>query len=254
METGTSKSLLPKRKKLPSLADPPEPLLNFLTAGTREARDFRNNIRKYNQAFQMTSFGCGQQVVLPGFFPTFKVQGQVYHRIGSLLSAEEGTDPKFLQIYFLGDSDAEAARRCSVIQDINELTVRSLQDMLHSYNPYVRDFKTAFENMHLDNHRVHIRADKTPPGEHPRRFNAPSGNEVAVVLVGQELGKHDILLRKRDDQVQRVSVTHRSYDLLQYPLLFVNGEDGYCITNMQTNPVTGLLTTKNISAMTFHAY
>lgn len=53
----------------------------------------------------MTSFGA-QVVREEGWMPTFKVQGQVYHRIGFLLSEETST-PKFLQLYFIADLQAE---------------------------------------------------------------------------------------------------------------------------------------------------
>jgi len=35
------------------------------------------------------------------FMPTFKIQGQVYHRIGSVLPLSEN-ELSFLQIYFVG--------------------------------------------------------------------------------------------------------------------------------------------------------
>lgn len=34
--------------------------------------------------------------------PTFKIQGQVYYRIGSVLPSYEN-EPSFLQIYFVGN-------------------------------------------------------------------------------------------------------------------------------------------------------
>ncbi len=38
--------------------------------------------------------------------PIFKIHGQLYHHIGSLLPVENET-PKFLQIYFIGDYATE---------------------------------------------------------------------------------------------------------------------------------------------------
>ncbi|GBP09456.1 hypothetical protein EVAR_91551_1 [Eumeta japonica] len=65
---------------------------------------------------------------------------------------------------------------------------------------------------------------------HPGRYNAPAVNEVAVLLVDEEKGPRDIVLHGRDGQLKRVSELHRSYDPLQYPLMFVKGEDGYYLT------------------------
>ena len=62
----------------------PQSFLRHLYEGTDSAgRHFLHNIHKYNSAFQMTSFGCNE-ITMAGFNP-FRVQGQVYHRIGSLV-------------------------------------------------------------------------------------------------------------------------------------------------------------------------
>ena len=74
--------------KLPQLAAPPEPSKTLLTGTTSESkRFFLSKIRKYNSCFQMTSFGA--QIENPDqFMPTFKVKGQIYHRVGSLLHSQ----------------------------------------------------------------------------------------------------------------------------------------------------------------------
>ena len=68
----------------------------------------------------MTSFG--DQIVSEGnFMPTFKVQGQVYHLLGSLLpslSQDHVQLVKFLQIYFMGDEKSETDKRCQIIPDV----------------------------------------------------------------------------------------------------------------------------------------
>jgi hypothetical protein len=38
-----------------------------------------------------------------GFMPTSKVQGKIYHRVGTLLPTS-GADPQFLKIYFMRDA------------------------------------------------------------------------------------------------------------------------------------------------------
>lgn len=62
--------------------------------------------------------------------------------------------------------------------------------------------------------------------EHERRFNAPLA-PVAAIIVGTEITRRDIVITKRDKAKQRVAETHRSYDVLQYPILFPRAEDGY---------------------------
>lgn len=96
--------------KLSPIQPPPEPLKELLLGDHPDHVHFMQYIRKYYGCFQMISFGA-HRVVESGFMPTFKVQGQVYHLIGSLLPPEE-TQPKFLQIYFVGEDETETQLRC----------------------------------------------------------------------------------------------------------------------------------------------
>ncbi|GFU60370.1 uncharacterized protein TNCV_3280311 [Trichonephila clavipes] len=68
--------------KLPQLREPPEPLKTCLARYTAESKHFLSNIRKYNSCFQISSFGVE---IITHFIPTFKVKGQIYHKVGSLL-------------------------------------------------------------------------------------------------------------------------------------------------------------------------
>ena len=241
--------------KLPPLRPPPEPLKSLMLGVTSESKHFLDNIRKYNSCFQMTSFGMSQQVDdNKGFMPTFRVQGQVYHSIGSLLPPSN-EEPKFLQIYFMGDDSKQVQQRCKNLPGVRDDIVKKLQQMVHEHNTYVKSFKLAIDRMPSNQYKVIIRADKTPVGEHARRFNEPVTNEVAVVIAGDVCDKRDIVLEQQNGELQRVSETHRSYDALQYPLIFWEGEDGYHFPIAQTDPTTGLaVDRKKVSAMDFYAY
>jgi hypothetical protein len=80
---------------------PPQPLASLARFdGNSTSRSFMHNIRQYNCLFAFTSMrvnidnsvndGCGP--------PVFKINGQVHHRIGSLLPTD-GTSPKYIQLY-----------------------------------------------------------------------------------------------------------------------------------------------------------
>ena len=186
--------------------------------------------------------------------PTFKFQGQIYHRVGSLLPTS-GADPQFLQIYFMGDAAAEANHRCSRVPDTRLDIVTQLQHFLYVNNAYVPLFKTALKRMPTDDYKVVVRADKTPTGEHLLRFNAPRLDEVAIVVVGNEFGTRDIVLQKRNNMLQRAADTHRFYDALQYPFIFWRGEDGYYFQIPQNhpsaaNPITGKMLQLRTSMLT----
>ena len=185
---------------LPLISNIPEPLKSLLLLENHDSKQFVNNIRKYNFAFQMTSFGCTERVCLLGFMPTFKVQGQVYHRVGTM-KPQSGENPEFLEIYFMGDKQEQAETRCRSVRGVKIDINLSLQEMLHNVNNYVASFKTALEKLDLPEHCIVIRPDKAPTMEHSRRFNAPLTDEVAVLIVGQQFNKRDIVLQKRSDQL-----------------------------------------------------
>ncbi|AEE09607.1 putative DNA helicase [Cotesia vestalis bracovirus] len=239
--------------KLPLLTPPPEPLYSLLCGETQESRHFLANTQKYNGCFQMTSFGA-DIIEERGFNPTFKIQGQIHHRIGSLLPFED-TQNKFLQIYFMGNMEEQLDRRLEINAGMKRAILQDLQCLLHEHHALVRLFKSALERMPSDDYKVVIKADKRPSGTHERTFNAPTVDEVAILIVGEQLEKRDIVLTRRDTgQLQQISETHRSYDTLQYPLMFWQGEDGYYFNIKMKNPLNGEETTKKVSSMNYYAY
>jgi len=151
---------------LEDIADPPEPLKSLLNFSHENSKHFFDMIRVYNSAFQMTSFGA-TEIRHGNFMPTFKVQGQVYHLVGSLLPT--GTEePKFLQIYFMGDSENEVKRRFSIAPNTDKQILYNLQYMLLGNNSYIRSFKSALDLMpsNLAEFKIVIRADRKPQAEH----------------------------------------------------------------------------------------
>ena len=68
--------------------------------------------------------------------------------------------------------------------------------------------------------KVVILAEKTPHGEHERRFNTPTAAEVAIIIVREQHGMRDIVLEEKSESLKRIPDMHMSYDELQYPLMF----------------------------------
>ncbi|XP_044741908.1 uncharacterized protein LOC123302880 [Chrysoperla carnea] len=202
----------------------------------------------------MTSFGATFIHESDGFNSLCKVQGQIYHRVGSLLPFPNET-PKFLQVYFMGDNQLEFDQRCANIKGLRREIIRELQDFLHEHNRLINQFETARERMVSDRYKILIRADKKPVGEHERRFNAPVVDEVAVVIVNNNnSNKRDIIIQRRSNTLQRINETHRCYDALQYPLIFWQGEDGYHMNIHRVNPNTGIEMDKTVTSKEFYAY
>ena len=177
----------------------------------------------------MTSFGCSE-ITMGGFNPSFRIQGQVYHLIGSILPAE-GESPKFAQIYFIDNHDSEVATRCAIVDGLKPDIIRGINRLLHESHHYVEVFKVAKEVFEQEaapiNVKVVINEAKRPSGEHSRRYNRPLSDEVGVLMPNDATNNRDIVLHYRDGGLKRISELHRSYDPLQYPLLFPNGTDGW---------------------------
>jgi len=137
------------------------------------------------------------------------MQGQIYHRAGSLLPVSD-SNYKFLQIYFMSNSSQEIDLRYANNNLVKRYIVEQLQTLFHEHNQLIILFKTALDLMPPDNYKIVIRADKTPAGQHIRRFNAPTIDEVAIVVVGENLESRDIVLHRRNDRLLRIKETHHS--------------------------------------------
>lgn len=264
--------------EIPPLPESPKSLYDLLTGGDEKSKEFRSHVRSYNNIFAMTSIGCNE--IREGYMPTFKIQGQLYHRIGSILPPTHDS-PKFLQIYFVGQSGEEARIRKTVMGIVDANLVMQIQGLMHTHNKYVKQFKTAYDKIaassnSIDDVKIVIKENRIP-NVHKGRVNAPVIEEVAVVMSGEMCEKRDIIIEGnflylsippcpvvdwlfffvfnldgfflgRNGVLRRVNETHQCYDPLQYPLLFPYGTDGYSIYLKQKNGSTAL------SAMQYYKY
>lgn len=62
--------------------------------------------------------------------------------------------------------------------------------------------------MPSDDYNVIIKANKTPFGEHGRRFNALTIIAVVIDIVETEFDRRDIRIQRQNTNLQRVSETH----------------------------------------------
>ncbi|GFW77111.1 uncharacterized protein TNCV_2725411 [Trichonephila clavipes] len=120
--------------------------------------------------------------------PTFRVQGQIYPHAGSLLPLPDA-DHKFLQIYFMPNSDEQIEQRCHYNAGTRREIVGTLQGLFDQHNELVRLFKTAIQRMPADDYAVVIRADKDPLAN---TRDSSTIDEVAIVIVGEEFESLDI--------------------------------------------------------------
>ncbi|PAA60960.1 hypothetical protein BOX15_Mlig000049g1 [Macrostomum lignano] len=179
------------------------------------------------------------------------IPGQMHHRIGSLLP-DPGNEARFCQVFFV---DQELQTRLQWATGLNGRLLEELQAMLHACNGYVCSLKSAVDLLRndpqLQSAKVVINPDARPSGEHARRFNLPECSEVGILTDlddtegAAQTRRRDVILRLRGGGLQSICDTHRSYDPLEYVLLFPFGEDGWSI---------GLKQDRGITIMKYYAF
>lgn len=220
---------------LSKLKDAPSPLRNLLDYNDPTTSKFRDQIRIYNGMFCFTSFGAKiDHSVNKGRGPyTFRISGQSYHKIGSLLPIE-GTQPKYAQLYFY-DTQNETRNRMSVFTDnqakeiTDETIVTSLINMLNKFSSVAKAFRMArdwcIQNKSADFELRLLRKRTTS-----RQYNTPHVSEVAALVTsdfGQSTTSRDIIVNKKTSGLKRISELHPLYMTLKYPLLFPYRETGF---------------------------
>ncbi|XP_035845828.1 uncharacterized protein LOC118492136 [Helianthus annuus] len=220
----------------------PLPLLRHLyKSRTSQSRNFMDNIRAYNMMFSFTSLGGKfDKSYQRGKGPyVFRLQGQNYHRMGSLLP-DDGEEPKFSQLYIY-DSQNEVVNRQKAVSSqieckttrnnqLDSTTIEGLKDMLDSRNPLVQSFRMVrdcFQENEFQDVSLKLIGTRDKDG---RVHNLPTASEIVALIHGDFDGafdKRDIVVRKKSGGLQRISELQPSYLALQYPLIFPYAEDGY---------------------------
>ncbi|KAF8149543.1 hypothetical protein B0H34DRAFT_190849 [Crassisporium funariophilum] len=251
--------------RLPELQCPPATLRALLEADDAAARDFRTNIRAYNSALAFTSLGVktDDSINRARGGPTyiFRILGQLCHKTGALEPAP-GRAPCYAQLY-LYDPQIALQQRMNRNNELRADTMAALQNMLMVHNPYTAMFKHAFQVMRehgdVPDFEVRFRVEKASRGIHPRRINAPTADEVAMVLPGDGTAPdyRDILLRRRalaGPPLYRIHEGHPAYSPLHYVLLFPYGEPGWQEELRMVDPATGAPLRTRISQTRFASY
>ncbi|KAL0656729.1 hypothetical protein Bca4012_077313 [Brassica carinata] len=178
------------------------------------SKHFQRNTRPYNMVFSFTSLGGKVENSLnKGRGPQmFQLHGENYHLSGSL-TPPEGDYAKFGQLYIVDTStENEVENRFNALSKSKKSSSDTRERFLE--NPE--------KTFHM---RIVSRSDKDG-----RTYNMPTASEVAALIPGDfELGmdKRDIVLQHKSGRLTRIDEIHISYLALQYPLIFVYGEDGF---------------------------
>jgi hypothetical protein len=224
--------------KIPPYKDPPEFLSRLINdRKSTESKHFLQRIRQYNSLFAFTSMGANIiKDINKGEGPyIFRINGQIHHRIGSLLP-EQGQPPQYAELYIFYTKN-EIKNRIKALhkedpqeKDIDPNIVQELKNMLDKYNPLVKIFRHARDL--LEEHNgidVSICIVGAQKGD-PIQYEMSHTEDLAMLIVGDlnlQKYKRDIIVSSRNKGLQHITIFHPAYMALQYPLLFPYSERGF---------------------------
>ena len=220
--------------KTPVFPKPPGCLSELWKSNDAPGKLLRKYSREINNAVALSSIKVTERR-FGGFTPTVIFQGQVKHRAGSLLPADDET-PRFSQVYCL-DARLEKTQRFENMyippstskadRDGLKKLLPKITSILHDHNPFVKDFKMILEmpEEELAHGKIVISAKERPRGEHERRYNAPSSLEEVSILTNE--APYDLVLQMRGGGLRSIHDLNPKGMPLHFTLLFPLGTRGW---------------------------
>jgi len=218
-----------------------------------DAKRFRKKSRLFNNGMAMCSVaaekGWKNRCNNNKTDCMLTASGQLYRRVGPL-QPKQGENPKCVQCFFYGPEEAAKHRAFNSFGGQKKTRRESLMDkrifvklhniLIRAKNKYIETFlgvKDYIEKNLKDKVRDIVLAlhanESTDTLIHEGRLNAPQVKEVALLMPNEMNASQERLLTFNyatpEDcaGLQFIPDFHRSYDALQYPLLFPDGQDGW---------------------------
>ncbi len=184
--------------RLPILLVTPQELEVFLTSKNKSAIKFRYQIFMYNLVLAFTSLSAkvDESVTKGTGLHSFRIQGEFYHRIGSLCPAK-GQHPQFAQLY-IHDMKNKRQNRHVIMPLLDPTMLDWLLTMMYNINPYVKMFKMARDMMATEGAPTDLKLRFIAfQIKDVRRYNVLTANEVDALMVGdgyEDVDKHDVVV------------------------------------------------------------
>ncbi|RID48364.1 hypothetical protein BRARA_I04879 [Brassica rapa] len=191
---------------------------------------------------------------------TYRVNGQVIHRIGSLLP-EDGALPEYLQLYIFDTDNELENRKRAFTQGTSSLAIPDsvivqLIEMMDIHNHLAKTFRHARDRF-KDTGTIEYSITLVSQTNLGRQYDLPSASEIGGLIVGDlsatSVGR-DIVVELKSSNLQRISDQHPLMMSLQYPLLFPYGEAGYNQRMPYEGPETSTVRREYMTMREFYAY
>ncbi|KAL7448797.1 hypothetical protein ACHAWC_000934, partial [Mediolabrus comicus] len=219
-----------------------------------DAKRFRKKSRLFNNGMAMCSVaaekGWKNRCNNNKTDCMLTASGQLYRRIGPL-QPKQGENPKCVQCFFYGPEEAAKHRAFNSFGGQKKTRRESLMDkrifaklhniLIGAKNKYIETFLGVKEYIQKMNLKEKVRDivlalhanESTDTLIHEGRLNAPRVKEVALLMPNELSASQERFLAFNyatpEDcaGLQFIPDFHRSYDALQYPLIFPDGQDGW---------------------------
>ncbi|PLW25531.1 hypothetical protein PCANC_25622 [Puccinia coronata f. sp. avenae] len=128
-------------------------LRDLMTETDERSLQFQRQLRSYNNALSFASLGARLDRTVQGqagIF-SFRVQGTMYHQIGSLFP-DNGAAPSFSQIYVFGGLDLDEAtlRQTQSRSPIDPQILLMLQRFIDEHNSYAQFYRSVQEVIEIN--------------------------------------------------------------------------------------------------------
>src|SRR5437667_6272170 len=142
-----------------------------------------------------------------------------------------GERPRFAQVYMFDSAQEQLQFRHETHPNLQLDVLQLMSAILRDINPYVQFWRNSAERI-AENAQLTIRLTMLNPTVHdPRRYNRPTADEVAAIIVQPENDNEpldrDIVIQRRTGQLRRISQHSPCYIPMRYPLIFPHGEEGW---------------------------
>ncbi|EGG07740.1 uncharacterized protein MELLADRAFT_35436, partial [Melampsora larici-populina 98AG31] len=209
-----------------AVALPSDHLADGLTPSFLLSKNFRKNIRTFNNAVLFTSTAAkpDKTVLGNGGAWTYRIKGSLTHLIGSLLPVE-GAAKTFGQMFIFGDqAEEELALRKPTDSSMNIQTLATIQAFLYHNNPFAKLYKAAEAILAPGIVKTIKIKSLQRHGRNTNRYNYPTCSQIAAILPGDGVvgaKDRDIILHRQSGELQRISELNTNYFSLCYPLFFM---------------------------------
>ncbi|KAL0083265.1 hypothetical protein F4703DRAFT_1794832 [Phycomyces blakesleeanus] len=200
-----------------------------LSEGDQYAENLYTNIRAFNNAFAFALSKANVNKNLAsrrnGFF-TFRVNGIIYHNVGSLRS-QDPTTAEFSQIYFC-NINKQLARRSTLFSGFDPSTIKTIQNAINLCNAFVHTLKSVAEQF-CDQPIGTLHVIFREAREIGRHYNIQSSPEVAAMIIKESVDRvallHNIIINNCITGYCSISLMNTTYITFHYVSMLSFGDN-----------------------------